>query len=1560
SAVDAASLTTNAGGQAIIQGARITTSGAQTYNDQAYLGSDTTLNSSGAGDVVFNNKLDGGFNLVVNTAGQTQFNDQVGSAAALASITADAAGSVRFQDVVGTTVGGVTTHLLNVNTTGTQTYNDQAYLGSDTTLNSSGAGDVVFNNKLDGGFNLVVNTAGQTQFNDQVGSATALASITTDAAGSVSFQGAAPIHVKTIGTQTYNDPMNLEVDVAFESLGQAGPPAIAQGDISFNGAINGGFNLTVNTTGVTNFNNSIGAVTTLASVTTDAGGSVQFGGVSTVNTLSNSSFTGTYVRTTGSQAYNDTVTLVADTMLESSNEGNLAFGSTVDGGFNLTLNTAGQTQFNGQVGATTPLATITTDVLGSVRFQDVLGTTNLGVTSYLLNVNTTGAQIFNDHAYLSSDVTFASSGVPTVGAPAVANIVFNNKLDGGFNLVVNTAGVTKFNDQVGMNEQLTSITTDLPGSVRFNDTATDPAVATPLINVSTTGAQTYNDHVYLETDATFVSSNILVPADIHFNNKIDGSFDLSVNTPGQTQFNDLIGDTDRLTTITTDAPGSVRFQGPVTAGVAAPIIINTTGAQTFNDKAILMNDATFDTTQVAATGANITFGDTINGIADGAQSLTLNSGTEGVVSVVGAVGDEHALGTLTLVNSFGATFASAVNANTGVVLTDTVAGKTIAFLGSLTTPALTTTANGYNVELSGSSTNVTAATEFLNTGTLAIGKTATDKLVFAGGLKAVAPSTVSIAGGIETAGNTDITLGDTDTPVTLIADATLKSEGGAAMFGGTLDGGFKLEVNSSGITTFTGAVGTTAALTSLTTDAGGEVNVNGGSVTTTAEQVYNDALKMTGDTTLKGSAVKFNAAATGTGALTVDGAATIKGATVTTAGAQTYKGAVTLEADAVLDSTGGGDITFMTTVDGAQALEVKTSGVTTFTSDVGASSPLTSLITDEPGSVRVSSSSVKTTGLQTYNDAIELGADVVFESSGQGDVTFNGAVDGAQSLTVNTTGVTTFAKTIGAVTTLTSVTTDTGGSVKFSGAAPVTSLSGKSFTGTYVKTTGAQSYNDAVVLEAATMFESASAGELKLASTVDGEFDLWLNTAGVTSFSGKVGATTPVKSITTDAAGSTQLNGVEIFTTGAQTYADPITVSATSTLSGERIDFKSITATSGGVDVKLVSKTDQLLGNVKVAGNFSVTTGTAKAKGGVKQAAGTTISVGGLTTFTADGATNQAADLTVAENNFTGGVSFKQANGGTWASVAVTNKSGLILATSQITGTLVARTISGDITQSGPLSIDGASDFLTPDGDILLTAANNFGPGEMSISTPGKLQISAASGFILGKVSVGKTADLMGKGLINLGKDITFIGDLKVNSGGFYITQSGPMYTGGETDFDSGTGDIYLMDPKNVWKGGILYKGKIVQINHPQLLNAVSAGALLVRVESKIQESAQPMPTTTSKASSLGADITVAVGRKPTSTVPGLIDVQISADVATPGSSFSFALDPHALADQPEDAEVRIGQLDGKSMPEWLSYDAASKTFNATNVPAGAFPLQLKVSVGGVESVMVIQEKPKK
>jgi len=56
--------------------------------------------------------------------------------------------------------------------------------------------------------------------------------------------------------------------------------------------------------------------------------------------------------------------------------------------------------------------------------------------------------------------------------------------------------------------------------------------------------------------------------------------------------------------------------------------------------------------------------------------------------------------------------------------------------------------------------------------------------------------------------------------------------------------------------------------------------------------------------------------------------------------------------------------------------------------------------------------------------------------------------------------------------------------------------------------------------------------------TVNGAFSLTVNTAGTTMFGAAVGGTTALASVTTDAAGSTALNGGSITTSGAQTYND--------------------------------------------------------------------------------------------------------------------------------------------------------------------------------------------------------------------------------------------------------------------------------------------------------------------------------------------------------------------------------------------------------------------------------------
>ena len=55
--------------------------------------------------------------------------------------------------------------------------------------------------------------------------------------------------------------------------------------------------------------------------------------------------------------------------------------------------------------------------------------------------------------------------------------------------------------------------------------------------------------------------------------------------------------------------------------------------------------------------------------------------------------------------------------------------------------------------------------------------------------------------------------------------------------------------------------------------------------------------------------------------------------------------------------------------------------------------------------------------------------------------------------------------------------------------------------------------------------------------------------------------------------------------------------------------------------------------------------------------------------------------------------------------------------------------------------------------------------------------------------------------------------------------------------------------------------------------------------------------------------------------------------------------------------EVRIMQMDGKPLPDWIRYEPESRTFTANAVPAGAFPLEIRLSLGSSETVVVIQEQ---
>ncbi|MFM8497466.1 MAG: hypothetical protein ACKOEM_18380, partial [Planctomycetia bacterium] len=156
-----------------------------------------------------------------------------------------------------------------------------------------------------------------------------------------------------------------------------------------------------------------------------------------------------------------------------------------------------------------------------------------------------------------------------------------------------------------------------------------------------------------------------------------------------------------------------------------------------------------------------------------------------------------------------------------------------------------------------------------------------------------------------------------------------------------------------------------------------------------------------------------------------------------------FTGAVTLAQNTTLNA-GAGAITFKSTVDGAYTLTANSTGTTTFGGVVGGTGKLVSLTTNAGGTASLLS--VSTSGAQTYNDdTVTLNgtyattdskftvdknttlAGNTVVSTGTGDISFNGTVDGLYTLAANSTGTTTFGGVVGGTGKLVSLTTNAGG-----------------------------------------------------------------------------------------------------------------------------------------------------------------------------------------------------------------------------------------------------------------------------------------------------------------------------------------------------------------------------------------------------------------------------------------------------------------------------------------------------------------------------------------------------
>ncbi|MCY2992535.1 MAG: hypothetical protein NTY19_32335, partial [Planctomycetota bacterium] len=316
-----------------------------------------------------------------------------------------------------------------------------------------------------------------------------------------------------------------------------------------------------------------------------------------------------------------------------------------------------------------------------------------------------------------------------------------------------------------------------------------------------------------------------------------------------------------------------------------------------------------------------------------------------------------------------------------------------------------------------------------------------------------------------------------------------------------------LLVNAGGVTTLGGAVGDTAELLSLTTDAGGTASLQ--SVTTTGGQSY-------GDTTV-----------------TLNGTYTAANSLFTVSQATVLAGTSTV-------STGSGAISFGGTVDattaGGPGLTANSSGATSFSGAVGGIKALASLTTDAGGTTAINGKGVATAGTQVYQDAVTLaGPNTTLSSTGSAVISFSTTVDGASALEVSTAGEIVFGGEVGHRVLLVSVTASGGGMTAINGGA--------------VTTTGAQVYTGAVTLAGPkTTLSAKNSAPITFYSSVDGRTDLLVDTSGVTTFKGTVGSNLPLLSLRTNLGGTTILSSLAVTTVGNQTYGDALNVTSNTVL----------------------------------------------------------------------------------------------------------------------------------------------------------------------------------------------------------------------------------------------------------------------------------------------------------------------------------------------------------------------------------------------------------------------------
>jgi len=770
-------------------------------------------------------------------------------------------------------------------------------------------------------------------------------------------------------------------------------------------------------------------------------------------------------------------------------------------------------------------------------------------------VTSTGAQQYDAPTTLSGhlmggsllidgDLTIAGDGRTLAANSAEGAITINGAIDGaGFGVTLIAPGGTI---------DIAGDATNLASLFAISDQTT-------LFNVSTTGAQSYSGSTafggtsYITTGgafsaagpAVFGADTIIstVSGPVIFGSTLDSAHDLTIDAgTGSATFAGTIGATTALNALVVNSGGLTSFASQVQAAsittdaagtlVIQPASMTTSGAQSYGESLTLSTDMTF-------TGTSVTFGGAVNGTTSGQQSLNVvgdasfNGGAGGAVSlqsitVSGAAGVRDTMATAGA-QSYGGAISllsdTSFSLGNGIAFDSTIDGPYSMTVNALAGDITFNEAIGGLASLGDITVNGPSVTRINGSITAASFTTdAPGSTVLDGG--AITTSGAQTYGDAVIAG-TDTTLTGTNIAVLSSLDAATTGAQAVAIIGDA---------------SFDAAVGATAALRALSVSGAGRIN--GGAVTTTADQAYGswilgaDTL-FTGATISSGGAegasagqqslaIAGNAILNGTfgGAralerLVIDGDAQL-GGSVTTAATQAYNGAVTLQDDTVLAS--GGDVTFASSIDGG------------------------------PSAVLAGTGAAKPT--QNGGQALTVNAMT-------GDVAFNGAVGSVSrvgDVRVNTAGATLFNAPVYAA----SLTTDVPGTVALNGGV--------------FDTLGAQSYGEIVILGADTTFSGTTVGFTQALES-DGGTPRAVAIDADAVFSGAVGHASPLQSLAV--SGTSAIDGGAVTTLGSQSYAGASTIGSNTQLtSGGSVAFG---ATLDAVDLASL-QIDAPAGSIRVGG----------------------------------------------------------------------------------------------------------------------------------------------------------------------------------------------------------------------------------------------------------------------------------------------------------------------------------------------------------------------------------------